>query len=161
MEIQGHPNYLIYPDGRVFSKERLSKIGRTLKGKFLKGIDNGHGYKTIRLRNDDGIEGLKIHRLVAIHYIPNPDNKIEVDHKNRIRDDNRVENLRWVTRSENSQNKIEQSNNKVGHKNISYCNERKKYVYQKIINGEKIRQKRFNTIEEALVYKFFYLLATK
>lgn len=45
-----------------------------------------------------------IHRLVAKNFIPNPDNLPYVDHINRIRDDNRVENLRWVTALENSNN---------------------------------------------------------
>ena len=45
-----------------------------------------------------------VHRLVAKNFIPNPDNLPYVDHINRIRDDNRVENLRWVTALENSNN---------------------------------------------------------
>lgn len=48
----------------------------------------------------------KIHRLVAQTFIPNPDNKPCVDHINTIRDDNRVENLRWVTHKENDNNEL-------------------------------------------------------
>lgn len=44
-----------------------------------------------------------IHRLVAMSFLPNPNNKPEVDHINRNKADNRVENLRWVTTKENAQ----------------------------------------------------------
>lgn len=53
-----------------------------------------------------------IHRLVAMAYIPNPDNKPEVDHINNNRADNRVENLRWVTAKENSRHITESGNRK-------------------------------------------------
>lgn len=44
----------------------------------------------------------KIHRLVALAFIPNPDGLPEINHKNCIRDDNRVENLEWITHAENN-----------------------------------------------------------
>jgi hypothetical protein len=73
----------------ITSKHR----GRIMKGSYTE------GYLRIQL----GKYGLRdfIHRLVAQAFIPNPENKPEVNHINLIRDDNRVENLEWVTASEN------------------------------------------------------------
>jgi hypothetical protein len=93
-----------------------------------------------------------IHRLVALHYIPNPDNKPCVDHINRDRKDNRLENLRWTTYSENGQNVDKRKDNKSGHKNISYDKRYQGYRYVKNINGV-IKQKYFKTLEEAIEYK--------
>jgi len=101
-----------------------------------------------------------IHRLVAKHFIPNPRNLNEVDHINRNRTDNRIENLRWVTHSENLQNKGSYKNNTSGHKFISFHKQSQRWQYQNIINGTR-DYKSFNTKKDALCYKFIRLLMTK
>ena len=60
------------------------------------------GYRSYTI-NGKSIEG---HRLVAEKYLSNPNNYPQVDHINRVRHDNRVENLRWVTRQQNCDNRI-------------------------------------------------------
>ena len=79
------------------------------------------------------------HRMIALLFISNPDNKPFVDHMNGVRDDNRVENLRWCTRGENQRNSKVHCNSKFGHKNIyKYC-AKGKYWYWRIqvdLNGK-------------------------
>ena len=146
-EINNYNNYLIYPDGRVQNKKtkRILKPGKA------------RGYLHVSLYKDGEYETFRIHRLVAEHYIPNPDNKKEVDHRYRDRTDNRVESLRWVTPSENGQNKGIQKNNKCGYKNICYAKQNNRYIYKKEINKVK-HQKFFRTLTDALCYKYIYTL---
>lgn len=60
-----------------------------------------HGYPSSLFGGTKKGVRVNHHRLVAIHFIPNPENKPEVNHKNGVRTDCRVENLEWVTRKEN------------------------------------------------------------
>ena len=69
---------------------------------LIQGFITNKGYRSYTI-NDKSIEG---HRLVAQKYLPNPNNYPQVDHINRVRHDNRVENLRWVTRQQNCENRI-------------------------------------------------------
>jgi len=154
MEIEGFPNYLIYPDGRVWSKERKDKSGHKRKGKFICEKTDNLGYKFVSLSNKTKRHNLKIHRLIAIHYIPNPLNKSQVDHINRERGDNRIENLRWVSSGENNLNKIR---NKKTNFNWITTDGDKRYLYQRMIKGKKITKSR-KDISKLLCYSFFYLL---
>jgi len=88
-------DYHIKPNGEVWAirKKRCS---------LLEGWITQKGYRAYSI-NGKSIEG---HRLVAENYLPNPENKEQVDHINRVRHDNRVENLRWATRQENCENRI-------------------------------------------------------
>ena len=69
--------------------------------KFLKPVDNRFGYLKVGLWKEEKTESRFIHRLVAEAYIPNPENKTDVNHKNEIKTDNYVNNLEWTTHKEN------------------------------------------------------------
>ena len=150
MEINGYEDYLIYNDGRVWSKKR----NRFLKPGLYK------GYKQVMLYKQGKPQIHRIHRLVAQHYIPNPENKKCVDHINRIRTDNRIENLRWATHSENGQNRTKQIDNNSGHKNISYYKQLNYWQFQKSINNKRT-QKYFKSKIDCICYKFIFMLKVK
>ena len=88
--------------GRV----RILNYRKTGKGKILKNIECSNGYLTVGLRKNGKRKFLKVHRLVAEAFIPNPEGKPCIDHINTIKNDNRIENLRWVTHEENSNNPL-------------------------------------------------------
>lgn len=104
-EIKGYEGlYEVSSEGRVRG---------LIKGNYLTFKDSS-GYQRVGLCIHSKQKWFLVHRLVAQAFIPNPDEKPEVDHINCDRCDNRVENLRWVTSKENN-------NNPVTRKNKSDC----------------------------------------
>ena len=144
-QIEGNPQYFIFPDGRVWSNKR--------KGQFLK-PHHGDGYYKVKINNSP----MLIHRLIGLHYIPNPDNKPCIDHINRDRLDNRIENLRWATKCENNNNAGNNKKNTSGHKCISYCKTHNKWIFQKGYYNEKRLRKCFKSKIDCICYKYIVLL---
>ena len=111
METKIVDNIIFYPIAD-FSKYFISKCGKICSEKsniIMKLQSNKDGYCKIGLCKDGKKYTKLIHRLLAEIFIPNPENKQFIDHKNHIRNDNRLENLHWVTKKENNQNQSKQS----------------------------------------------------
>ncbi|QEE50332.1 hypothetical protein FUA48_12310 [Flavobacterium alkalisoli] len=99
--------YQISNLGRVKSVERKvkssrSKTGyRTIKEKLMTPLLSKYGYYRVHLMKEGKSFIAMVHRLIAEAFIPNPNNKPQVNHINLIRTDNRIENLEWMTNKEN------------------------------------------------------------
>ncbi len=100
-DIEGYEAlYKVSNLGRVKSLDRIDSIGRHRKGKILK-PSFSQGYPYINLRIKSKTQPYRIHHLVATAFIPNPEHKPEVNHIDGNKRNNCVDNLEWVTHSEN------------------------------------------------------------
>ena len=120
-DIEGFEGYYQVSNlGRVKSLSRITKSKpgyyRFTYKRILKSYVSTNGYKMVSLRKESKTHYRTVHRLVTKAFIPNPENKGDVNHIDANRLNNKVENLEWATRSENIKHCIKLGRNKTPNK---------------------------------------------
>lgn len=91
--IQGFENYLITDKGNVINRKKNKTVAQFL---------HRRGYPMVSLYNKGKKRNIYVHRLVAMNFVPNPENKPTINHLNENKLDNRACNLNWLTVGENN-----------------------------------------------------------
>ena len=125
-------NYSISKNGEVRNNTTNKKLKPRLK----------NGYYSIDINR----KTMYIHRLLAMAFIPNPEDKPFVDHKDGNQANNKLENLRWCTRKDNNRNKKNHGKYKKG---VNFCKDTNKYRAKIYIDGKTKCLGRFQTEDEA------------
>jgi hypothetical protein len=143
--------------GNVRSIDRIVPRGNTpylLRGKRLKRHLDGHGYWNVNMVVDGRHKVVKVHRLVALAFIPNPDNKPEVNHIDNNPRNNNVSNLEWCTHKENMYWMYKTGRAKRTQQWLDRLHETQSKSYKKVIGtnldtGEEITFENLNSVKRA------------
>ena len=125
--IENSKNYFVTTDGEIYSGHRKLKTSAT-----------GNGYARVRISYLDGTsKDCYVHRIVAQAFIPNPDNKPVVNHKDANKTNNKLENLEWCTYQENTIHSVENDLITYGFEtaNARYTEKQIRDVFQKMEDG--------------------------
>lgn len=133
--------YVIFPNGKLFN----------LHGEEIKGGIGRCGYREVSINN----KMVLVHRIVALAFLKEEKGKDFVNHKNGIKTDNRVENLEWVTKSENTLHSYRNGLQKRVGLNTCYTQDEKEYIRQNCEQNYKSIARHLGRNEET-VRKYVY-----
>jgi hypothetical protein len=140
-KLNGFSRYTICRHGKVVNDETKT---------VLKGSIAQYGYRQYNLRTDEGEKRrMTGHRLVALAFLPNPEQKQQVDHLDRNKLNNHILNLRWATPSENNINKSLRTRK-------NYCDEKAyRHIRKRMIYGIEYYVLQIRRNSKILFYKSY------
>ncbi len=142
LPIKDYPNYQISIDGRVKNIKR---------NRILRPTIGGNGYYHVELYKKNQSQTKDIHRLVAMHFIPNIKNDDFVDHKNNDKLNNTISNLRWASNQQNQFNATLNCKNTSGVRGISLVKSSNRWRATIKFNNKKIHIGNFINIDDAKI----------
>ena len=112
--------YKVSNTGKVMSLQTVGLFGKNNNGRLMTLRTDKFGYKFVFMSKDGKKKRGSVHRLVALAFIPNPDNLPQVNHKDEVRDNNNADNLEWCTVTYNNNygnRRLKASNSISGERN--------------------------------------------
>ncbi len=140
-QIKGYTNYQISICGKV-KKVKTNRI--------LKPGKNTKGYLFVSLSKNNHSTSVDIHRLVAVHFLPNIDDELCVDHKDNDRTNNTISNLRWCTNQKNCFNRSLNRNNISNAKGIYWIESKNKWRAMITLNKIRYHLGYFVNLDDAI-----------
>jgi hypothetical protein len=142
-----------------YSVSNFGNVKNNNTGKILKqSITNG--YTQVSLWKNGKGKHYRVHRLIALAFIPNPDNKSFIDHVDNDRSNNNIDNLRWCTNQENSCNRQLSSNNTSGYKGVNFYKTYNCWRAEIKLNGKSHHIGYYQNIEDAVKARCEYAIKT-
>jgi hypothetical protein len=138
-------DFLGFPE---YSVNTLGEVKNVKTNRILKPVKHHQDYYCVSLCNKGLKKNFRVHRLVGLAFIPNPENLPEIDHINRDSLDNRIENLRWADRYLQVSNRGDRKDNVLGEKHI--CSVGHHYLVVIKRKHQIIIQKYYKTLQEAI-----------